>query len=926
MPGAKEGNLDLFWKLSESKDNARIEAAFKIVSNLNRLSIKDEKEEFLQDFAYSLRRFVSGLASDRVNSRKGYFTALVQLVKFFPDEATVSKVMEIINKELNIKGTKSEEADYLCGRMLSLGALLRSEKVSIEEVGIIFQQLISISSKRSYFGVAAIRFIVDYLPKLSAEEFTNAIWPQISQTIQWKGDNAKLESFWLLLEINSAFPKMPPKDYMLEHFNRKKLLDEDLPEEVFNVLMNGSTNMRIMSQGPVFKGITNALSKSQPILKAFWLKISQSVDKTSTFKTTLAFGLMKLIIPLWPMDDLSSLMSPALADISLVILAKIESSTEEELMITSALESLTEKVKDQPQAQTDLIKTLLKVNVSYDKITGSSVVQKILTNASFETVQAAAELYSEALQGHGYTSPQRVYACHQLTKLLGHPKVHPEKVEGQSEAQYEKVKSLRNQWKTDIICLILTISQFEVKSLNKEFKLLKKLPLPLTKETKHELKDVVFKALDTKSKTLEDTCSILLKVVEFTNNCLFGSFKSNVQPHVAFTKGAKEAWETMMKTIEKMTDLKKEDRVFLLLLIHIGFQLFSGDPGTLDLLSDLNQCYTKAKKGRSKSKDEHHWVEVVTDLMLSLLSQNRSVLRQVVNIVTSMLSPFMTKTALMTIMDVINNPDDQEDMEEDEDDEFQPIDPEYLKNLQNGDAESEDDDEDEEEDEEGSDDDDDEDSENEDEENKEPSDEFKIQLTNAMGGNESDADSIDMDDLDDDAIAKLDTALGQVFKTMSGKKSSAEKRKEKKDALGQMHFKIRALDMIDNYLSHTPAISNVLVLSIAVIKALENVSKEKSHAPLEHRLNGTLRKLTALKKFEIDSNLEGKDLVDHLEALVEQGKSGSPVVAQLSHPLPLYAQLANLIVKVGNQMDDKKIDKSLKEVFVKAFDDFLNNT
>ena len=106
MQAAKEGNLDLFWKLSESKDNARIEAAFKIVSNLNRLSIKDEKEEFLQDFAYSLRRFVSGLASDRVNSRKGYFTALVQLVKFFPDEATVSKVMEIINKELNIKGTK----------------------------------------------------------------------------------------------------------------------------------------------------------------------------------------------------------------------------------------------------------------------------------------------------------------------------------------------------------------------------------------------------------------------------------------------------------------------------------------------------------------------------------------------------------------------------------------------------------------------------------------------------------------------------------------------------------------------------------------------------------------------------------------------------------------------------------------------------
>ena len=836
---------------------------------------------------------------------------MVQLLKFFPDEATTGKVLEILNKELNVKGSKSEEADYLCGRMLGYGALLRSQKVSIEEVGIIFQNLIEISAKRSYFGVAAIKFIVDYLPNLSSEDMTS-IWPQISEKFQWKGENAKLESFWLLLEINSAFPKMPPKSYVLEHFQRKKLLDSDLPEEVFNVLMNGSTNMRIMSQGPVFKGLINALSKSQEVLKEFWLKISSNVDKNSTFKTTLAFGLMKLIIPLWPLDDLQSLMSPTLADISLQILAKIESSTEEELMITSALESLTEKVKENPKGQTELIKTLLKVNVSYDKITGSSVVQKILTNATFETVQVAAELYSEALQGHGFTSPQRVYACHQLTKLLGHPKVHPEKVEGQSEQDFEKLKSVRNQWKTDIICLILTISQFEVKS---PFKLIKTCPLPLTKETKHELKDVVFKALDTKSKTLEDTCSILLKVVEFTE----GLFKANVQPYLAFTGEAKKAWKNMIETLKKMTDLKKEDRVFQLLLIHIGFQLFSGDSGTLDLLSDLNLCYSKAKKGR-KAKDEHHWVEVVTDLMLSLLSQNRSVLRQVVNIVTSMLSPFMTRTALMTIMDVINSTEDQEDMDEDEDDdEFEPITEEDLKNLEKA-NESE-------EDEEESEDSDEEESEAEDEENKEPSDEFKKQLENAMGeDNQSDAESIDMDDLDDEAIAKLDTALGQVFKTMSGKKSSAEKRKEKKDALAQMHFKIRALDMIDNYLSHNPAISNVLVLSIAVIKALETVSKEKSQAPLEQRLNGTLRKLTGLKKFEIDANLEGKDLVEHLEALVEQGRSGSPVVAQLSHPLPLYAQLANLIVKVGNQMDDKKVDKNLKEVFVKAFDDFLNNT
>ena len=75
----------------------------------------------------------------------------------------------------------------------------------------------------------------------------------------------------------------------------------------------------------------------------------------------------------------------------------------------------------------------------------------------------------------------------------------------------------------------------------------------------------------------------------------------------------------------------------------------------------LNIIFFKGKK----KKDEPHWVEVVTDLMLSLLSQNRHVLRQVVNSVTGLLCPHMTQKALMAIMEVINPL--EEDANEDED-------------------------------------------------------------------------------------------------------------------------------------------------------------------------------------------------------------------------------------------------------------------
>merc|ERR1712008_324021 len=176
---------------------------------------------------------------------------------------------------------------------------------------------------------------------------------------------------------------------------------------------------------------------------------------------------------------------------------------------------------------------------------------------------------------------------------------------------------------------------------------------------------------------------------------------------------------------------------------------------------------------------------------------------------------------LMAIMEVINPPEeeeaDDEDMEDEDedDDEFEPITEEDLAKLKleqaaNAGDES-DDDAEEESDDEDSEDDDDLDKTNPNE-NEEPSEELlelEKKLKECMDDDVGDGqDDIDIDALDDEAIAKLDTALGAVFRQLSGKKSTAEKKKEKKDALAQVHFKIRALDMIDNYLTHQPPISN----------------------------------------------------------------------------------------------------------------------
>ena len=106
MPSSEESSLDSFWKLSDSKEKTRIDAAFKIITHLQ-IQKRQNQDNFNENIDYDLKRIVCGLASDRITARKGYFTSLVQMIKIFPDEASIPKVFELMEKHLSVKGSKS---------------------------------------------------------------------------------------------------------------------------------------------------------------------------------------------------------------------------------------------------------------------------------------------------------------------------------------------------------------------------------------------------------------------------------------------------------------------------------------------------------------------------------------------------------------------------------------------------------------------------------------------------------------------------------------------------------------------------------------------------------------------------------------------------------------------------------------------------
>ena len=106
MKLTKGSTLDRFWKLSENKEKQRIDAALNIIIQ-GRISKAKNHSDFQDNLKYNLQRFVSGLASDRVTSRSGYFIGLVELLKTFAEEISVDHVFDLISKHLNVKGSKS---------------------------------------------------------------------------------------------------------------------------------------------------------------------------------------------------------------------------------------------------------------------------------------------------------------------------------------------------------------------------------------------------------------------------------------------------------------------------------------------------------------------------------------------------------------------------------------------------------------------------------------------------------------------------------------------------------------------------------------------------------------------------------------------------------------------------------------------------
>ncbi|KAG6611070.1 dna polymerase v [Phytophthora cinnamomi] len=324
------------------------------------------------------------------------------------------------------------------------------------------------------------------------------------------------------------------------------------------------------------------------------------------------------------------------------------------------------------------------------------------------------------------------------------------------------------------------------------------------------------------------------------------------------TKEAEEVEDE--KKTKKSATRRPLSETFLLLFMSAGLQLLDSEQreDAVVVAADLDKCYaqlvareqkptpTKKKSKKNKKKEAEpeeaeESVVVLTDLLLSLLSQDSSALREIVSQVFRSLLPLLNGACLTTMVNVLQPTTEGEGAgADDEDDEFAPV------------TRREDEEENDEEDEE---------------------EEEEVMLSSADAVSDALRNDKKLSELHQEDLA-LAAIVGQV------KHRSQRKKDLKRARLQTMHFQLRVLDLLQVFVSQRPeqteaatAKHNALVLSLVaplfrVLARVQNADTEK--LVLRDRLQSVLLHKVLRAKDKIPSGEAAQtEALDALRQIVE---------------------------------------------------------
>ncbi|XP_041971652.1 uncharacterized protein LOC121727737 [Aricia agestis] len=925
--------FDAFDLLRSSTENAKVNGAAKIVAQLHGTEVQ-------KDVTYALRRLIRSLGANVAEMRIGYFGTLVSLFNRL-EEVSVKDILSIAHKELHANGsTKSEIGDVALGQILVCGAILRSKlifKCDADEQKQIIQLLLSSGNKKSYLSVIAYNLLLDLSNRVNEEQFSAFIWPNIKQDFKKEIKELSLDSIYFLLVVGTKFPNTVKLRKLI---GAPSLLHEDFIPDICEKLMSG---IDLQTSGhPIYAQIGKDVATC-PQLVSLWTKIDSYLVKHNRNRELAALNILNAILnnlqngsalPTLLGDNLLKLLMDWFKGLQTA--SKIRNKKDDEddhrIMVKKGKEVLVSLTKALKLPSVDnhirvivLKKLLLSPGeINFTEISGSSVIKTLIADLDIEGLKKMSKIFKKILLNTSQKSVkenverkwynnERVKAAELLSYIVCHEKVKDD-----------------IEFKISNMQLLMCLAFFKTGGDDH---------IAVSSELAGSIKTCFYRCFTTRFSNVNNLVTVLSSLSSFISKIMK---KEQILEKLEkqFSKENMECWNVHLEICNKIEESNcnsKVDKVFLILLHQLGLFLFS-EPTHVKIsqscIMELKSCYEHYKKGKKKQKnkkndsiseEEPEWIEVVIEVLLSILSVDSSVLRSVVQCVFRLLCENLTPTCMEQIVSVLDpesesNPltNDSNSDEESEDD----SETKEIKPVENGNAsDSNDEDDDNESDSEIEDD---------DEEMKTP-DQLRLAVQKALGSAvvpDSDTESLDADMITEEEGQKLDEALAEAFRQFhQGKNQKSKKERKGKKALSD--FRIRVLDLIEIYLEKDPQMDICLAMISPLTKALEFCLMDNQLTELQNKIRKTLKSFSKIKKFSATGDLSVETLANFLQSIIEKRERSQFLYQALGDVITSSATfIINCYQKI--QAEESKSSKTKKKsplltVLKTAMDNFFTS-
>ncbi|XP_071620947.1 myb-binding protein 1A isoform X2 [Heliangelus exortis] len=885
--------LDFFWDIAKPEQEVRLEATENLLRHL-REGRKDD------ELKYALKRLVDGLGATREAARPGFSLALAQVLKAF-EEISVCSVLDQIKEKHNLEKVKKKLVrNAAFGNFFGVMALFQSGRLVKDQKALLesIQLLQQLAHHQAHLRDLPRKALVDIMSEVPERVFEEVLFDILRNDLASAFTSP--DNLHLLLVGMQKFPSVLKPKNLKKLFGSPTVVNEENIPRLVELLRSVAKSEKKDKKLPGLVFDLLQVSLKEDAFELFWKEGVENglLKEKSGPVSYMCYRLLGTALPVLSLDQLQ-----------MVLQGKVMQHYGEHVVTTQ----LPDRFKFAPEME-KYVDEFLSGCDDPERQMAVLIGFSTLTNQGYPVFSSSSRVVRHLQPGvlQKYIDWLKdMFLRPDLDCCLDFSSNRQKQNQGNVNRAQQKVPRLR-KWiihrLANIIesagikeeSLVMDIARFcffhaffEAKKKTSQICEASVLPSePLDEQTHLAIENYFFGLLQTLNSlsVLGDTAKAaalrekhihgvtadgklwIFLIVEYADKLLSSEHVKAVKP---FTKGQRDAWERTLQSVQNLQ--KKENKAnstkvfaFQQLLLLMAIHLFKNQSETMDVLSDLLNCTEKAfsKEPKKKKTDssEPGWVEVMVEILLSLLAQPSLLIRRISKSVFVRICPNLTKRGLQLILDVLDPYQEQNEesavvvMEESD---------KKTKSAQDTDEEGSDDSS-----EEGS-----SEEENEsgaEEMNEEVDDTFRSQLMsvlqagNALGGGESD------EELDDEAMMALDKNISALFaeqqKRIQAKKD--EKDRIRKERILRRDFKIKVLDLIEAFLikqSENPLVFDVIEPLLRVIEQCMSTDSDKQEVDFLQKTASIFRNsLCRTKQYCKRVDALQEDLHAFVERLVEK--------------------------------------------------------